>query len=611
MTPDSDKPASENAGLSIVDLIIQEQMEKDALVLAPKTEKREPEPEPVKEIAKQEPEPEPEPVEEEATEPEPVPEPVEEVAQQEQESEPSTQPVEEIAEREPEPEPEPVEEETTEPEPEPVQEVAQQEPEPEPALEDVSVQSVVEAALSGDPLAETLFLGPSSQSEPDEDLFKTRPLEQPTEPTLEEVSSQPPAEPQQPTQPLQQPLESVPPTPPPEPASPLRPAETAQLPSVQEPVLVQQAQKPAKPSSPITRELQEVAQSSIETPERTPKPSKPSSSVGGKLRDLEQALSQSGEGKLPWGFKKRALASITMLAKLSGIQRGLVMVEDSQGELRSAAKAGVDGEDYIDQFPLHIMKSVLRSNEPLLMLDTTRDPRLMKDEKLQSQGIISGLCVPFSDCVSSARGVLYADNLERDNAFTHGDLRDIREFSKRLSTDIHLEEFLPPPQAKAPEKLETESLPFDPRILLAILCASILLVWPSLSNPPKPEPKPVVKKVKVTRVTTDPKIVVLSFLRALETRNYRSAYNYLSEEQQKKVELEKFGEQVKKFAATGNNSWLLAGLSVIDGSTHSGTVKNYKLIRSDGEPISWQVTLTKSQDSWYVSGTKGMGVLSL
>lgn len=358
---------------------------------------------------------------------------------------------------------------------------------------------------------------------------------------------------------------------------------------------------------------EEGTKKASDTPSDPSPPNASPQSVGGSLRELEEALTRKTEAVLPQGFRERALPAITLLARLPGVQRALVMVEDSSGELRCVARAGIDGDDYLQRTPVHLMKSVLRTKEPILMLDTARDPRFAGDKIIHGLGVASGLCVPYSDCVSGGRGVLYADNLNQTNVFTHKDFGKLKEFCKRLANDRDLGEFeLPATATATPAVLHIETpQPISPKWVALALCAIVLIAWPSFGNPPKkPENKPSSTQVQPVRQTTDPKTVALSFFRAIETRNFRSAYDYLSDDLQKSVELERFSQECEKFLDSDSNSWLLMGLSLIDRTARNDRIKNFGILNAKGEQLDWKVTLAKIDDSWFITEVDGIPGIS-
>lgn len=545
---DSNQPAKTEAPLSIVDLIIQEQMEKNALVLAPRPPKPEPEPEPEAEA-------QPEVVAEEPA----------------------------------------VEEAPAEPEPELLGGIP---------LEDTATITLAAPALTE---ADTMFLGPSAPLD-DEDIFAV--LIQAQED--EEEDEEEPAE-TAPTQPLSEvPAAETPPAATSAPAAE-DPQPTA-LPGpppadLQLPPQVQRVSKP-EPTAPVPAPIPETSSTiNLVLPKI---PDKAGRTVGGKLRDLEESFAKSEKETLPAGLKERALAAITLLSKLPGVQRALVLVEESPGEFRCVAKAGVSGNDYLIETPLHLMRSVLRTKEPLLMLDTTRDPRLMNDRQLQEMKVMSGLCAPFSDCVSGCRGVLYADNQERPNAFTHTELSTVKDFCKRLAQDRDLGQYRVAAAEQSKPKTEyaaapqIESAGFDPRWIAAAVCVAVIGIWPSLSNPPKKEVRPKSVPVKVTREVGDPKVVALSFLRAVETSNFPCAYNYIDGDKRKTLTIEQFSRLCTQFTKDAKNKWLLAGLSVVDGPIRGGGLRTLRTVGTDGEDMDWEITLKRSGDEWCIRDLKGM-----
>jgi hypothetical protein len=662
VTPDSEADGQASGSMSIVDLIIQEQMEKDALVLAPasqdttESEEEGTEKDPV--VVPEEPEAEPAAPEEPPAEPEaetgapeePLTEPEPEPVASEEPAEPEPEPV---APEEPPAEPEPVapEEPPTEPEP-----VASEEPpaEPEPEsqeseewdlelteeelaeleewdleltdeelaeLRELEQDLEAEAAAQEEPAAEpepvpaaeekpaaTVLEEPDSTAEP-EPLFDAEQFTS-EESVPSTATLQPVTEGKPPDGPL---FDSEELSPEPSEVNFVGPSDgtvgddffqsTEQLQAPSE------LQPPAEPAR-IQTELEQVEPTATPAqPQEQPQPPEPVSTtggqVGGNLRQLEDAFKETAS-KLPQGVEKRSAQAMQFLASLPGIQRGLVVVQDSSGDLQCTAVGGVERE-YLDKVPQRLLKAVLRAEKSHLLLDATKDPRFMNDPVVQSQGIKSGVCAPFQDCVTGLQGLLYADNLEEANAFTYQDLRLIDEFADRLSRDRVLQEFeQPKPSAAAPE-IQTEKTPFDPRIAVLAAVACVLLIFPALSNPTKSDPKPVVTP-NVTRVTTDPQVVVLSFLRSVETSNYRSAYKYLIDERRQQIEEETFGKEVSKFAKVADNAWLLSQLNILEGRGQ-GPSKDYKLLRPD-QTLAWTISVKRQEGSWYISKISGMNGLS-
>ena len=300
------------------------------------------------------------------------------------------------------------------------------------------------------------------------------------------------------------------------------------------------------------------------------------------------------------------------LSKLKGIQRGMVIAATEGGELECVASGGVEGEKSLDYAPMRLFKFVFRSKEPLILLDGKKDPRFINDKQLQELGVKSSLCVPFKDCVSGADGLLYVDNLTEANAFTYQDLRAVKEFAKKMSTDHQLGEPEEVQAPKPPQEFVAEQQPTDPRLFIAAAVAAIVLVFPALSNPTKDEPTPEITPISTVRVTSDPRTVVLSFIRAIETRNANSAYKFLSAEQQQKINQEAFEKKVRIFAGQGNNAWILSRLSLVEDGRSYGKKKRYVLVRPDKEDSDWKISVQEDSDgSWYVSKILGMNDLSL
>lgn len=334
-------------------------------------------------------------------------------------------------------------------------------------------------------------------------------------------------------------------------------------------------------------------------------------SVGGQLRDVEKVLSEKTTGKLPWGIKKRALPAMKFLSQLRGIQRGMVIAASVDGELECVASGGIEGEKSLDYAPMRLLKTVFRTKEPILLLDGQKDPRFVNDQRLQEIGVRSGLCVPFKDCESGADGLLYVDNLVKASAFSYQDLRAVKEFAKKMATDYQLGETEVIPESKVPVELATEQKPTDPRLYVALLVAAIVLVFPALSNPTKEEPEVVATPPSVERVTQDPKAVVLSFIRTIESSNVRSAHKYLVPSRQETVSLEELEKQIKSFIRDGDNAWVLSRVSIEEESRFNSKSKRYRLLRADREKSNWKIGVREKTDgSWVVDTISGMNALS-
>ena len=623
--------------------------------------KREPaeEPEPA---AETEPAPQPQPAQPEEPEPEAEPEPVQaEKPKPAEELEPS-------AETEPAPQPQPAQPEEPKPEaePEPVQaekpkpaEELEPSAETEPAPQPQTTQSeepgpsadefILEGPSTEAETLDDIFAGPSepaasifpAAASQDEEQLAPEPIQ--SEPETGENSSSE-AEPEKPPETMEVLTES---NPLPKPIDPTLESVEEELSQevIQFLKLVEKAEDdPDSPAAeiPLTKEAppkkksfkmkskeappsilqdteptkalkpEKLDSSFVKSEQKPQKKSGASRAIGGQLRDLEQALAQSEPGKLPSGIEKRSVAAISFLSRLEGTQRVMVVVEDDKGELQCTAAGGVEGEDYLKQTSQRLLRTVLRSNESKLLLDATKDARFSNDAALKSQGVLSALCAPFTDKVSGARGLLYVDNLERDNAFTYQDLRHVESFCNRLATDTYLEGFEQVTTSpKAPDELQAEVQQVDPRIYIAVAIILILVMVPSIFSlfGSKEEEKPTGPTI-VTRATADSKTVVISFLRAIETRNFRSAYQYLTQERRGKLNFDKFNAQAVKFMSEKGNSWIIARLDVVENTTNSDFLKTYDLIPPDDRLLRWKVTTQKLEGVWYISSIREMGPLS-
>ena len=645
---DSDDPKEETQSdsqpLSFVDRLILESIEKDeSLVLAPKKkrpiEASEPEPAPETaqiETEKPEPAPEPAPIQvEEPEKPEPAPEPTPIQAEEPEKPEPAPEPtpiqVEEPEKPEPTPEPAPIQAEEPEPEPAPepapIQAEEPEDPEPlileGPATEVDAIDhlfegpsqpvepifSEVETRETDSQAADTMSFETRKEPETMELLTESHPLPKPIDSTLESVEEELSQEVIEFLKLVEQaeddsngPNIDISLT-----KDRPSPKKSFKMKSKEAPPSALQESQPPKILKP-----EQLDNSFVKSDQKPRKKSTAPRSIGGQLRDLEQALAHSEPGKLPSGIEKRSVAAISFLSRLDGTQRVMVVVEDDKGELQCTAAGGVEGEDYLQQTSQRLLRTVLRSNESKLLLDATKDARFSNDPALKAQGVRSALCAPFTDKVSGARGVLYVDNLQRDNAFTYQDLRNVESFCQRLATDTYLEGFEQVTTGpKASEELQAEVQQMDPRIYIAVAVILVLVMVPSMFSlfGSKEEDKPKGPTI-VTRETADSKTVVVSFLRALETRNFRSAYQYLTQDRRAKISFDKFNGQAVKFMSEKGNSWIIARLDVVESTMNSDSLKTYDLIPPDDRLLRWKVTTQKLEGVWYVSSIREMGPLT-
>ena len=398
-------------------------------------------------------------------------------------------------------------------------------------------------------------------------------------------------------------------------SSAIRDAETAALNLTPLPLSEPPASLPPEDSAaeePVSTEAltpEPIAASSPQAPESSsPVPS----SLGGKLRDVEKLLADSPSDNLPFGIEKRALQAMKHLASLKNIQRAMVLAVTTGGELKCVVSGGMGGEKSLEQAPLRLLRSVHLTKEPLLLLNAQKDPRFSKQPRIQKLGIKSVLVVPFEDCRSGAKGLLYVDNLEMPNAFAHQDLAFLKDLAEQMASDYQFGETQESAAKPEPSELLTEAKVFDPRWYIAAAATVMLLLWPALSNPTVDKKAAPPPRAPVSRVTSDPKSVVLMFIRALETRNTKSAYLYLSTKQQEKIELEKFGKRIEKFVSKDDNAFILSRLKVVEDSRSFGKTKRYRLVPVDEVESSWKIVLAESDEGkWHVTKILGMKGLSL
>lgn len=126
---------------------------------------------------------------------------------------------------------------------------------------------------------------------------------------------------------------------------------------------------------------------------------------------------------------KRSVEGITeqvmLLAfRIQGVERGFIMLLDEKGagtasEVRyREPQPGEQPQIILSQSVLERMK---RERQPILITDVGGDERFQASESMRIAGLRSAMCAPL---VGSQRllGILYADNLQKSDAFTQDEL---------------------------------------------------------------------------------------------------------------------------------------------------------------------------------------------
>lgn len=115
---------------------------------------------------------------------------------------------------------------------------------------------------------------------------------------------------------------------------------------------------------------------------------------------------------------------MSLAFRIEGVERGFIMLLDDKGEGRATEvryrepQPGEQPQIILSQAVLARIKSEL---QPILVTDVTGDERFSASESMKIAGLRSAMCAPL---VGSQRllGVLYADNLQKSDAFTQDEL---------------------------------------------------------------------------------------------------------------------------------------------------------------------------------------------
>ena len=403
-----------------------------------------------------------------------------------------------------------------------------------------------------------------------------------------------------------EPVEEAEPEPEPEVAEEEAPTEEPEA----EPELAEEDPEPVVSTNPFVHpKVGPVVAEEVPTPpdrpslkiERFQSSKKPKKAPGSELRALEKALAQAAPGEIPTGFQKRSVAAIRFLSSLEGTERAMVLTENEQNEFDVAAVGGVEG-DYKNLTSLRLLKSVFLNKEPLMLIDVRKDLRFHRDQVLRDNEVRSIVCVPFEDLVTGTRGLLYADNVTTESAFTYQDLRKVEAFAKLLKEEVDLGEYEEKPPEE-PEELQTEVEPTSPWVWVILAVAAIVIVVPAImakARKPAPKQTPTITR----RETAKPQTVLTGFIKALESRSLAGAYQFLSPERRSKLSIERFQRIGKAYLEDEKNAWTLSRLQVHKGGTATENLETFELIPPNDREI-WKVVMQKEEGSWYVHSIKG------
>lgn len=126
------------------------------------------------------------------------------------------------------------------------------------------------------------------------------------------------------------------------------------------------------------------------------------------------------------------------IVRLTGAERGFLMLKDSQGDLtihiaRNWEQESLDTSD--TTLSRTVVNQVLADGQPILTTNAQQDPRFVDQESIISQNLRSILCVPLI-LKDSLIGVMYADNRLREGLFTETEKNLLAAFANQAAVAI-------------------------------------------------------------------------------------------------------------------------------------------------------------------------------
>ncbi|HZU86173.1 MAG TPA: adenylate/guanylate cyclase domain-containing protein [Anaerolineaceae bacterium] len=123
------------------------------------------------------------------------------------------------------------------------------------------------------------------------------------------------------------------------------------------------------------------------------------------------------------------------LIRLTGAERGFMMLRDNEGELviriaRNWVQESLDQSEFAVSST--VINRVVKSGQPVLTTNAQEDPRFTGQQSIVAYNLRSILCVPLK-IKDDLLGVIYADNRIRTGLFTQRDLELIAAFANQAA----------------------------------------------------------------------------------------------------------------------------------------------------------------------------------
>ncbi len=144
-------------------------------------------------------------------------------------------------------------------------------------------------------------------------------------------------------------------------------------------------------------------------------------------------VSQTINASLDW--KRTVQAVLSAVIRLTGAERGMLLIYDGQGQLNLELTSVASGEPFSEQdmqFSRSVVSQCLEQNRPVLTTNAASDPRFQDSDSVITYGLRSIICVPLKS-QDSPLGVVYLDNRARSGVFTQEDLTLLTAFAHQAA----------------------------------------------------------------------------------------------------------------------------------------------------------------------------------
>jgi adenylate cyclase len=163
--------------------------------------------------------------------------------------------------------------------------------------------------------------------------------------------------------------------------------------------------------------------------------------IAGREEERENLLALAGIGQVVNSYLKLDdVLRIVMdtIVRLTGAERGFLMLKDAQGELSIHVARNWERETLeASEFAISrtVVNQVIREGRPVLTTNAQQDPRFDNQESVITQSLRSILCVPLK-VKGELIGLIYADNRIRTGLFTETERNLLAAFANQAAVAI-------------------------------------------------------------------------------------------------------------------------------------------------------------------------------